>query len=384
MRYYLIAGEPSGDLHGAKLMKGLLKADPKASFRFWGGDLMAEAGGTEQLAKHYRETSFFGFMNVLKNLRTIGRQLKECQRDIAAFQPDAVILIDYPGFNLKIARWAHEEGFSVHYYIAPKAWAWKEWRVKKIKRYVDHLYTIFPFETAWFGRFGITPIFCGNPLTDDIAQHRATLPTGEEFRRQNGLDDRPIVALVAGSRANEIRENLPNMVALAKRFPTHQFVVTAVKWLDKGLYDRYLAGSEVRYVCDQTRETLANSEAAIVTSGTATLETALMRVPELVLYHIPKLYEWLRPLVLKIPYVSLVNINLGREAVRELVCHRVDMEEAERELRSILAGGDQRQRMVDDFDELRTIIGEAGASERFANAIHSQLKEQREKSKEKR
>lgn len=384
MRYYLIAGEPSGDLHGAKLMKGLLKADPEAVFRFWGGDLMAEVGGASNLTKHYRETSFFGFANVLKNLRTIARQLKECQRDIAAFRPDAVILIDYPGFNLKIARWAHENGWKVHYYIAPKAWAWKEHRVKQIKMYVDHLYTIFPFETAWFGRFGITPTFCGNPLTDDIAQHRATLPSREEYLRRNGLDNRPIVALVAGSRPNEIRENLPNMVALAKRFPTHQFVVTAVPWLDKGLYDRYLEGSEVRYLCDQTRETLSMSEAAIVTSGTATLETALMGVPEMVLYHIPKLYEWLRPLVLKIPFVSLVNINLGREAVRELVCHRVDMEEAERELRSILTGGAKRQRMLADFDELRQLIGEAGASERFAEAMLSQLEEQREKSKEKR
>lgn len=377
MRYYLIAGEPSGDLHGSKLMAGLRKADPEASFRFWGGDLMAEVGGKENLAKHYRETSFFGFVNVLKNLRTIGRQMKECRHDIAAFRPDVVILIDYPGFNLKIARWAKEQGLTVHYYIAPKAWAWKEWRVKQIKRYVDRLYTIFPFETAWFGARGIEPTFCGNPLTDDIAQHRTTLPSREEFLANNDLDERPIIALVAGSRPNEIRENLPNMVELSRRFPTHQFIVTAVPWLDKGLYDRYLAGSEVRYLSDQTRETLAMSEAAIVTSGTATLETALMGVPEMVLYHIPKLYEWLRPLVLKIPFVSLVNINLGREAVRELVCHKVDMEEAERELRAILPNGAKREQMLSDFAELQQLIGEAGASERFAEAMVKHLKEQR-------
>ncbi len=377
MKYYIIAGEPSGDLHGAKLIEGLKTADSKASFRFWGGDLMAKAGGAANLAKHYRETSFFGFVNVLKNLRTIARQLQECQRDIAAFHPDVVILIDYPGFNLKIARWAHETGLQVHYYIAPKAWAWKEWRVKQIKKYVDHLYTIFPFETEWFGRFGIQPTFCGNPLTDDIALHRASLPSREAFLKSNHLDERPIVALVAGSRPNEIRENLPNMVALAQRFPDRQFVVTAVKWLDKGLYDRYLAGSEVRYLVDQTREVLSMSEAAIVTSGTATLETALMGIPELVLYHIPKLYEWLRPLVLKIPYVSLVNINLGRESVRELVCHKVDMEQAEREMRAILTEGDQRQRMLNDFEELRQLIGEAGASERFAAAMVKHLKEDR-------
>ena len=379
MKYYIIAGEPSGDLHGAKLIEGLKRADSEASFRFWGGDLMAEAGGAANLAKHYRETSFFGFVNVLKNLRTIRRQFAECHRDITAFGPDVVILVDYPGFNLKIARWAKEQGFTVHYYIAPKVWAWKEWRVKQIKQYVDRLYTIFPFETEWFGRFGIEPHFCGNPLSDDIARHRATLPSREAFLAKHHLDERPIVALVAGSRPNEIRENLPNMVALARRFPDRQFIVTAVPWLDKGLYDRYLAGSEVRYLSDQTREVLSMSEAAIVTSGTATLETALMGVPEMVLYHIPKLYEWLRPLVLKIPYVSLVNINLGREAVREVVCHKVDMEEAERELRAILMGGTKRAKMLNDFAELQKLIGGAGASERFAEAMVKHLKEERAK-----
>ncbi|MBR5849822.1 MAG: lipid-A-disaccharide synthase [Alistipes sp.] len=373
MRYYLIAGEPSGDLHGAKLIEGLKTADPEASFRFWGGDLMAEAGGAEHLAKHYRETSFFGFVNVLKNLPTIRRQFVDCQRDIAAFAPDVVILIDYPGFNLKIARWAKEQGFAVFYYIAPKVWAWKQRRVKQIRKYVDRLYTIFPFETEWFGKFGIEPIFCGNPLSDDIALRRATLTSREEFLRKHNLDERPIVALVAGSRPNEIRENLPDMVQLAQRIPDRQFVVTAVPWLDRALYDQHLAGSEVRYLCGETQQILALSEAAIVTSGTATLETALMGIPEMVLYHIPKLYEVLRPYVLKIPFVSLVNINLGREAVRELVCNRIDMEQAEAELRAILEGGAKREKMLADFHELRTIIGGAGASDRFAQAMVGEL-----------
>ncbi len=378
MRYYIIVGEPSGDLHGSKLIEGLKKADPEAEFRFWGGDLMAEAGGAENLSKHYRETSFFGFVNVLKNLGTIRRQFGECQADIKAFNPDVLILIDYPGFNLKMAKWAHKEGIKVFYYIAPKAWAWKEHRVKQIKQYVDRLYTIFPFETEWFGKFGIETTFCGNPLSDDIALRRKSLPTREEFCRANNLDERPIVALVAGSRVNEIKENLPNMVALAKRFPTHQFIVTAVPWLDKGLYEKQLAGSEVRYLCNQTQQTLALSEAAIVTSGTATLETALMGIPEMVLYHIPKLYEVLRPLVLKIPFVSLVNINLGREAVKEIVCAKVDMEAAEGELRAILHGGEKRQKMLADFAELSSIIGGEGASDRFAEAMVKELKEQRE------
>lgn len=381
MKYYIIVGEPSGDLHGSKLIAGLKKTDSEAEFRFWGGDLMAEAGGEENLVKHYRETSFFGFANVLKNLRTIGRQMKECQADIKRYNPDVVILIDYPGFNLKIAKWAHEAGIKVFYYIAPKAWAWKEHRVKQIKRYVDRLYIIFPFETEWFGRFGIETTFCGNPLADDIAARRKRLLSREEFAQRNGLDERPIVALVAGSRVNEIRENLPDMVVLSKRMPEYQFVVTAVPWLDKELYDRYLCGSEVRYLCDQTQQTLAVSEAAIVTSGTATLETALMGIPEMVLYHIPKLYEVLRPYVLKIPFVSLVNINLGREAVREIVCHKVDMAEAERELRSILPAGEKRAKMLADFEELRSIIGGEGASERFAEAM---VKELRGKSKEQR
>ena len=374
MRYYIIVGEPSGDLHGSKLIEGLKKADPKAEFRFWGGDLMAEAGGAENLAKHYRETSFFGFVNVLKNLGTIRRQFGECQADIKQFNPDVLILIDYPGFNLKMAKWAKKEGIKVFYYIAPKAWAWKEHRVKQIKQYVDRLYTIFPFETAWFGQFGITPTFCGNPLSDDIALRRKTLPSREEFCQANNLDERPIVALVAGSRVNEIKENLPDMVALAKRFPTHQFIVTAVPWLDRSLYERYLEGSEVRYLCNQTQQTLALSEAAIVTSGTATLETALMGIPEMVLYRIPKLYEVLRPLVLKIPFVSLVNINLGREAVKEIVCAKVDMEAAEKELRAILPGGEKREKMLDDFAELSSIIGGEGASDRFAEAMVKELK----------
>ncbi|MBR5465124.1 MAG: lipid-A-disaccharide synthase [Alistipes sp.] len=374
MKYYLIVGEPSGDLHGSKLIEGLKRADSEAAFRFWGGDLMAKAGGEANLAKHYRETSFFGFMNVLKNLGTIRKQFGECQADVKAFQPDVLILIDYPGFNLKMAKWAKEAGIKVFYYIAPKAWAWKEHRVKQIKKYIDRLYTIFPFETAWFGKFGIEPTFCGNPLSDDIEARRKGFISREEFARKNNLDERPIIALVAGSRVNEIKENLPDMVALSKRIPEYQFIVTAVPWLNRSLYENLLQGSDVRYLCDQTQQTLAVSDAAIVTSGTATLETALMGIPEMVLYHIPKLYEVLRPLVLKIPFVSLVNINLEREAVKEIVCHKIDMEAAERELRAILPGGEKRPKMLDDFAELQQIIGGAGASDRFAEAMVKELK----------
>ena len=375
MKYFIISGEPSGDLHGSKLMAGLKAEDEAAEFRFCGGDRMVEVGGREGLLLHYREMSFFGFVTVLRNLRTIFGQIDRVKEAIAEFQPDVIILIDYPSFNMRIAKWAQKQGIRVFYYIAPKVWAWKEWRVKGIRRYVDRLFTIFPFETEYFRKRGIEPIFCGNPLADDIAERKSSLPTAEQFRTENGLDARPIVALLAGSRVSEIKANLPNMVALAREFPDHQFIVTAVPWIDKGLYDQYLEGSEVRYLCDKTQQTLAMSEAAVVTSGTATLETALMGIPEMVLYKIPKLYEVLRPYVLKIPFVSLVNINMGREVVREMVCAKLDMGAAAEELRAILPQGAKRAKMEADFRELQQLIGGEGASRRFAKRMVEELSE---------
>lgn len=369
MNYYLIAGEPSGDLHGANLIGGLKKADPEARFRFWGGDKMAAAGGADNLAKHYRETSFFGIVEVLKNFRTIRRQMEECRRDVAAFAPDVLILIDYPGFNMKMARWAKERGIRVYYYIAPKVWAWREWRVKSIRRYVDELFIIFPFERDYFPRHGIRPVFEGNPLVDAIEARRAALPSPEEFRRRNGLDERPIVALLAGSRKGEIRANLPLMADLARRFPDRQFVVTGVGWLDRALYEEQIGDSGIRYVCDRTYETLAAAEAAVVTSGTATLETALLGVPEVVVYRTLWFQVKLRPYVLKVPYVSLVNLNLGRESVAEIIQSGRDTDRAERELRAILPGGEKRGRMLRDFAELQAVIGGPGASDRFARRM---------------
>lgn len=374
MKYFVIAGEPSGDLHGSKLMQGIANEDCDARFRFCGGDRMVEVGGKENLVKHYKEMSFFGIAQVLRNLKTIFSQIDECKAAIEAFAPDVIILIDYPSFNMRIAKWAKSKGIKVYYYIAPKVWAWKEWRVEGIRKYVDRLYTIFPFETEYFRGKGIEPTFCGNPLVDDIAQMRSQLPAREYFIAENNLDSRPIVALLAGSRVSEIRENLPNMVAIANQFAEYQFVVTAVPWIDKSLYDSYISGTNVKYICNKTQQTLALAEAAIVTSGTATLETALMGIPEMVLYHIPKLYEVLRPYVLKIPFVSLVNINLGREAVREIVCDKVDIDEAAAELRSILKGGSKREQMLADFAELSALIGSEGASQRFATEIVNSLR----------
>ena len=345
MKYYLIAGEPSGDLHGANLIRGLQKADPGAEFRFWGGDCMAAAGGAENQRKHYRETSFFGIVQVLKNLGTIRRQMRECQADVAEFAPDVLILVDYP--------------------------------VKAIRRYVDRLFIIFPFERTYFPKHGITPVFEGNPLVDAIEARRTTLPTPEEFRRRNSLDQRPIVALLAGSRRNEIRDNLPLMAALSRKFPERQFVVAGVAWLDRALYEQYTAGSDIRYVCDQTYETLAAAEAAVVTSGTATLETALLGIPEVVVYRTVWWQVWLRPYVLKVPWVSLVNLNLGREAVAEIIQSDFSVDRAERELRAILRGGSKRGKMLADFGELKTIIGGPGASERFAARMVAELHAQK-------
>lgn len=374
MKYYLIAGEPSGDLHGANLIRGLRKADPDAQFRFWGGDLMADAGGKTNLRKHYRETSFFGVVQVLRNLGTIRRQMRECQDDIAAFAPDVVILVDYPGFNMKIARWSHEHGLRTFYYIAPKVWASREGRIKGIQRYVDRLFVIFPFECDYFPKHGIEPVFEGNPLVDALEARRGTLPTPEEFRRRNGLDSRPIIALLAGSRRSEIRKNMPLMARLAERFPGHQFVVAGVPWLDPALYEEHIAGSPIRYICNQTYETLAAAEAAVVASGTATLETALLGIPEVVVYRLAPLEYYGMPLVVRCPWVSLVNLNLRREAVAEVLQSNLDVTRAERELRAILPGGEKRQRMLADFEELRTVIGGPGASDRFARRMVELLK----------
>lgn len=355
-------------------MRGIAECDSQAQFRFSGGDYMCEVAGRESMLYHYRQMSFFGFVQVARNIRTIFRQMDDVKADIEAFAPDVIILIDYPAFNIRIAKWAKSRGMRVYYYIAPKVWAWKERRVKSLRKYVDRLYTIFPFETQYFRGHGIEPHFFGNPLVDDIAERRAAMPTRGDIAEECGLDSRPIVALLAGSRIAEIRDNLPDMVAIAQQIPEYQFVVTAVPWIDKSIYDSIIGGSEVRYVCDRTQQILAHSTAAIVTSGTATLETALMGIPEVVMYHVPWLYEKLKPYFLRIPYISLVNINLGREAVKELVCAHLDISKAVSELRAILPEGCERERMLRDFDQLREMIGSEGASQRFAQDIVNTLK----------
>lgn len=374
MKYFLIAGEPSGDLHGANLIKGLKAEDKAAEFRFWGGDAMAEVGGTENLLKHYRQSSFFGVIEVLRNLKTISKQLEECKENIVEFAPDVVILIDYPGFNMKIARFAKEQGFKTFYYIAPKVWASRSGRIKAMRRYIDELFIIFPFEQQYFAERGIEPHFCGNPITDALASKIEALPTKEQFIEQNGLGSKPIIALLAGSRRSEIRANLPLMVSVSRKFPNHQFVVAGVSWLEREEYDRVLEGSNISLVVDQTYELLTSSEAAVVTSGTATLETALLGIPEVVVYRVRKILILLRPLIIHTQFISLVNINLGREAVQEIIQNSFDAQPTIDSLRAIVEGGEQREQMLREFEELRAIIGESGASGRFAKKMVELLK----------
>ena len=377
MKYYLIAGEASGDLHGSNLMKGLLKSDPQAEFRFWGGDKMAEVGGAEGLAKHYRQTSFFGVADVLKHLPTILGQLGECERDVLDFAPDVLILIDYPGFNFKMAKFAHKKGIRTFYYISPKVWAWKERRVNLIRKYVDKLFIIFPFEIEYFRQRGVDAVYEGNPIVDSIDQTLASLPSEEQFRAENGLGDKRLVALLAGSRKNEIKKNLAFMVRLAAAHPEFQFVVAGVSWLEASLYEQYLEGSSVKFLTDKTYALLKYSDAAVVCSGTATLETALIGTPEVVCYRMDEFSYRVARAFVKIGFISLVNIIMGREVVKELIQHDMTVEKASSELRAILPGGVRYEQMKKDYDELAAIIGGVGASDRFAQRMVELLRKEK-------
>lgn len=374
MKYYIIAGEASGDLHGSNLMKGILKADPEAKFRFWGGDRMAEVGGREHLAKHYNQTSFFGVTEIIKNLRTILSQLSECQRDLMDFAPDVLICIDYPGFNFKMAKFAHSKGIRTFYYISPKVWAWKERRVELIRKYVTKLFIIFPFEVEYFSQRGIEAIYEGNPLMDSIAQTLSLLPSKEEFVAENGLDSRPIVALLAGSRKSEIRRNMEFMVALAEGHPEWQFVVAGVSWQPSELYQSFIKGADIKVLTDKTYGLLKYASGAVVCSGTATLETALIGTPEVVCYRMDEFSYRVARAFVKIGFISLVNIIMGREVVRELIQHDMTVENASKELRDIMEGGAKHTKMVADYKELQRIVGSEGASDRFAARMVELLK----------
>lgn len=370
MKYYLIVGEASGDLHASNLMKAIRKEDAGAEFRFFGGDLMAGVGGTR--VRHYKDLAYMGFIPVLLHLRTIFRSMDDCKSDIKAWRPDVLILVDYPGFNLKIAEFVRRHtDIPVFYYISPKIWAWKEYRIKSIKRDVDRMFSILPFEVDFYRRHDYPITYVGNPCVDAVAAFREK---GEEsfsgFTAANGLGGKPIIALLAGSRKQEIKDNLPRMVKAAESFPQYQYVVAGAPGIDPSFYRRYI-GADTEIVFGQTYRLLRQAEAALVTSGTATLETALFRVPQVVCYYTAagKLVSFLRRHILKVKYISLVNLIAGREVVKELVADGMTVDNLKAELARILPGGAGREAVLSGYDRLIRILGSPGASERAAHEI---------------
>lgn len=372
MKYYLIAGEASGDLHASHLMRSLREKDARAEFRCFGGDLMAAAGGT--LVRHYRDMAYMGFVPVMTHLGTIFRNMALCKRDIVEWAPDVVILVDYPGFNLSIAKYVHAHTqIPVYYYIAPKIWAWKEWRIKAIRRDVDELFSILPFETAFFEGKHHYPIhYVGNPTADEVRTFRQTYSEdGAAFRRRYGLSAKPVIALLAGSRRQEIKDNLPAMVAAAGVLHDYQLVLAGAPGIDRAYYEQYLRGTGVTLVDNDTYALLSHSTAALVTSGTATLETALFGVPQVVCYEtpLPRLIAFLRRHLLHVRYISLVNLIADREVVAELVADTFTIENIRRELLSVLPGGSRRESMLEGYALLRRTLGDDAAPDAAAGTM---------------
>lgn len=380
MRYYLIAGEASGDLHGSNLMKELKAKDSKADFRFFGGDLMQAVDGT--LVKHYREMAFMGFLNVLLNIRTIKGNLELCQKDILEYQPDVLILIDYPGFNLRIAEFARQHGIRVFYYISPKLWAWKEYRVKKVKQFVDEMFTIFPFETEFYRKHEIDVHYVGNPLMDSLAEFQENKQTEADFRAKNNLGNKKIVALLAGSRVQEINRLLPLMVKIARLFPEFRFVVAGVKSIGSALYQKHIHENDIPVIYDQTYDLLNNAHTALVASGTASLETALLKVPQTVIYKLEG--GWVtdfvfRNFIFKMVGVSLPNIIMDRMIVMEYIQARMTFENVKNEMRKLLFDEGYRENIRKEYQLLAAKMGDPGCSKRAAEkmtellTINSQL-----------
>ena len=362
MKYYIIAGEASGDLHASNLMKALLEKDPQAEFRFWGGDLMQQVGGT--LVKHYRDLSFMGFAEVLKNLKTILGNIKHCKQDLLHFQPDVLVLVDYPGFNMRIAAFAKQHQIPVHYYISPQLWAWKENRIQKIKRDVDKMYVILPFEKEFYEEKHQYPVhFVGHPLLDVIASRPAV--DVAVFREKHRLTSLPIIALLPGSRKQEISKMLSVMLEMVPRFPNHQFVIAGAPAQDFDFYKSFAIRFDVRFVSNDTYDLLSVSTAALVTSGTATLETALFKVPEIVCYKTSWLSYQIGKRLVNLKFISLVNLILNREVVTELIQDAFEPKRLEIELKKILEPA-VRKKMALEYDTLRMKLGGAGASKKVA------------------
>ena len=373
MKYYLIVGEASGDLHASNLMRALKERDPQADFRFFGGDLMKGVGGT--LVKHYKDLAYMGFIPVLLHLRTIFKNMDYCKQDIVGWQPDVVILVDYPGFNLKIAEYLKKNTtIPIYYYISPKIWAWKEYRIKNIKRDVDELFSILPFEVDFFKGHQYPIHYVGNPCVDAVdAYQKNHVETFEEFVSSNSLSDKPIVALLAGSRKQEIKDNLPMMLEAAKPFvDKYQLVLAGAPGIDPAYYQKYVgADVPVKIIFGQTYRLLQQAKAALVTSGTATLETALFRVPQAVCYYTPvgKLIAFLRRHILKVKYISLVNLVANKEVVRELVADSMTVANVRAELNALLNDEQYRGQMLKEYDRMIKILGPAGASHQAASKM---------------
>lgn len=375
MKYYLIAGEASGDLHASNLMRSLKKQDTDAEFRFFGGDLMQSVGGT--LVKHYRDMAYMGFIPVLLHLRTIFRNMDLCKSDILEWKPDVLILIDYPGFNLKIAEYVKKHtDIPVYYYISPKIWAWKEYRIKNIKRDIDKMLSILPFEIEFYRKHDYPISYVGNPSVDSVTEYLVNHPADRNaFLKDNGLTDKPIVAILAGSRKQEIKDNLTRMMEVTRSFPGYQFVVAGAPGISHDYYKQYIT-PETNIVFSQTYRLLQHSVAAMVTSGTATLETALFEVPQVVCYYMSagKIVSFLRKFLLKVKYISLVNLITGDETVKELVADGMTASNLKHEFAAILPEGTKRERMLKGYSDLKRILGNPGASEKAAEIIVKSLK----------
>lgn len=364
MKYYIIAGEASGDLHASNLMKALKKNRPHSEFRFWGGDLMKNQGGT--LVKHYKDLAFMGFLEVVKNLKTILNNIKFCKKDIAEYRPDVLILVDYPGFNLRIAKFAKSLGIKVIYYISPQLWAWKEGRVKTIKKYVDEMLVILPFEEKFYQKHQVKAHFVGHPLLDAVSD----LPpiSAQEFKQKHQLNSKEIIALLPGSREQEVKKMLRLMLSVRPYFKDYQFVIAGAPSLPKDFYNQYV-DDDVHFVSNETYDLLRVSKSALVTSGTATLETALLEIPEVVCYKSSAIsYAIAKQLVKNINYISLVNLIMDREVVKELIQQDLNTENLVEELKKTL-GGENRERILKDYIELKLLLGESGASETAAQII---------------
>jgi len=367
MKYFLIAGEASGDLHGGNLIIALKAEDPNAEFVAWGGDLMEEAGA--KILMHYKSLAFMGFLVVLQNLRTILNNEKRCKSQIADFNPDAIIFIDYPGFNLRIAKWAKKNKFKTLYYISPKVWAWKKSRAWTIKKYIDKMFVIFPFEVPFYKNYDYEVEFIGHPLMDAIDQFQAKGQTFEQFTKENNLSNKPIVAMLPGSRTDEISHMLPIMLETAKNFPDYQFVVAGAPSQDLSLYQKVAESSRLNIVFGKTYELLNHSTAGLITSGTATLEAALFNVPQVVCYKANQIsYEIAKRLV-DIKYISLVNLVLDTDAVLELIQSDLTVEKTSTELKMILQNPDYNLEMMNNYEALRRELGNPGASARSAKIM---------------